>query len=93
MKNINKKQYIEYVVFVDGMDGDIYYGLDEMNHAVSKAFTNHAREVIIKFYSPKLETPSSVRKKLLPKVNCVKTKIIIDKQVEGWIKVIRILKK
>jgi hypothetical protein len=75
---------------------EIYSGLDEMNHAISHAFINHAREVIIKSSSPKLETPSLVRKKINSKNNLSKNKVLshnIDRQTEGWLKVIRKLKK
>jgi hypothetical protein len=38
----------QFVVFVDGIDGDVYPDWDAMTHGVTHAFKNGAEEVTIK---------------------------------------------
>ena len=47
-KNTLLDQYVKYTVFVDDMDGDIYYGIEELLFAVKYAFDNGAKKVVIK---------------------------------------------
>ncbi len=40
--------YSKYIVFVDGMDGDVYINGDRMLDAIAHAFKNGAISVIVK---------------------------------------------
>ena len=54
----------QYIVFVDGMDGDVYLGLNSVNEAVAHAFLNQARSVTVKcFPTAKKETKKTNRRR------------------------------
>lgn len=43
----NSQKFQQYVVFIEDMDGDVYYGMEEGLHAVRHALLHHADRVVI----------------------------------------------
>ena len=38
----------KYVIFINGMDGDVHYGSDAIAKAIIHAFKNGAKEITVK---------------------------------------------
>ena len=40
----------EFIVYVDGMDGDVIQGFTELNRALKRAFDNGAKKVVVELF-------------------------------------------